>query len=73
MDREKQGDLILAALNGGATVTPSMAMEKWSCYRLAARIKELRNEGYSITTNRIPISHGYVAGYSLNGTPVQNP
>ena len=73
MEREKQGDLILAALNDGVTITPSMAMEKWRCYRLAARIKDLRNEGHVIITDRIPISHGFVAGYRLNRTPVQDP
>ena len=74
MNREKQADKILESLIDGATVTPSMAMNEWRCYRLAARIKDLRNEGHQIVTDRIPISHGYVAGYRMvKAAPVQDP
>jgi len=50
MPRKSQKAQILASLKSGVLVTPQMALKKWGCFRLAARINDLRNEGYCIQT-----------------------
>ena len=50
---------ILKRLLDGKTVTPKTAYEEFGCYRLGARIFDLRKRGYDITTKIHPIKrHG---------------
>lgn len=44
-----QNEQILAALKRGP-LTPIEALERFGCFRLAARIEELRRQGHSIVT-----------------------
>ena len=46
-----QRDQILAALKQGDTLTPIDALRRFGCFRLAARINELRDEGVQINTH----------------------
>ena len=59
-----QRDRIEADLKAGKTITPIDALEKYGCYRLAARIAELRKDGLEITTYQDPSNNMY-AQYSL--------
>jgi len=59
-----QRDRIRADLKAGKTITPIDALEKYGCYRLAARIAELRKDGMDITTYQDPQNNMY-AQYSL--------
>jgi hypothetical protein len=43
-----QAGLILAHLQNGASLTAISALTQYGCFRLAARIHELRKEGYQI-------------------------
>lgn len=43
-----QNDLILRHLQAGRQIDPWMALNKYSCFRLAARIKDLRDMGHKI-------------------------
>lgn len=45
-----QNAAILAHLHTGDSITPMDALRLYSCFRLAARIKDLRDEGYAIDT-----------------------
>jgi len=45
-----QAGRILAHLKTGATLTPLDALHKFGCFRLGARILELRRMGYRIET-----------------------
>ena len=47
-----QKDLILKALKSGHRVTPIDALNRYGCFRLAARIAELRSEGHDIQTTK---------------------
>ena len=47
---------ILKHLKCGLSITPVDALERYKCFRLAARISELREDGYQITTD---MSQGY--------------
>jgi len=54
---KSQADRILAYLMRGRTLTALQALEKFQTFRLAARIKDLREEGLAIETN-IQIRNG---------------
>ena len=43
---------ILSYLKKHRAITPFDALELYGCLRLSARIKDLRNMGYQITTDR---------------------
>ena len=59
-----QRELIRDDLLRGKTITPIDALEKYGCYRLSARISELRKEGMEISTYQDPANNMY-AQYSL--------
>ena len=68
-----QNDLILVALKNGEHITPLSALEQFGCFRLSARIWDLRNEGFPIKTKYLTTPQGKtVAEYYLeqnsNGT-----
>lgn len=47
-------------------IDPMIALEKFGCFRLAARINDLRNEGHSIITLKKELPNGkVVAKYRL--------
>jgi hypothetical protein len=46
----RQVDEIRQALLDGKSITPLDALRDYGCFRLAARIDQLRKQGYCITT-----------------------
>ncbi len=61
-----QADQILAHLKAGNVITPLDALAKFHCFRLAARIKDLRDAGYRIVTNeRVLLDGKSIAEYRL--------
>lgn len=50
---KSQKQLILQHLQTFGSIEPLTALRDYGCYRLGARIGELRNEGYNITTQRL--------------------
>ena len=64
--KPSQTDAILAHLRTGQSLTAYDALARFSCLRLAARIAELRECGYSIRSESISVGKGKrVAMYSL--------
>jgi len=59
-----QREMIRQDLEAGKTITPIYALEKYGCYRLAARIAELREAGMDIITEQHANENMY-AHYSL--------
>jgi hypothetical protein len=54
-------------LNKGRKLTPIDALKKFGCFRLAARIADLRNDGMNIKTTIIKLKNKkQVAQYSIN-------
>jgi hypothetical protein len=45
-----QTDRILAHLKSGKPITPIQALNRFRCFRLAARIADLRGRGHDIKT-----------------------
>ena len=48
-----QNNQILRHLENGHRITPRIAMIKFGCMRLAARVHDLRNEGHKIKDERV--------------------
>tara|TARA_Y100001937_G_scaffold706_1_gene854 strand:- start:448 stop:645 length:198 start_codon:yes stop_codon:yes gene_type:complete len=64
MSQNKQ---ILNYLLKGKKLTPIDALEKFGCFRLSARILDLRKEGYDIITENITKQGKTFAQYSMEG------
>ena len=63
MSQNKQ---IADYLNKGKKLTPIDALNKFGCFRLAARIADLRNEGMNIVTKTIKLENKKkIAQYSV--------
>lgn len=52
-----QKQLIKAHLVMEGSITPKEAFEKYGCFRLAARIADLRRDGMVILTERNEVKH----------------
>jgi hypothetical protein len=61
----RQETLVLAALEAGQAITPQDALERFDCFRLAARIYRLRKAGHDIVTKYITEGDKTFARYHL--------
>jgi hypothetical protein len=67
-----QTDRILAHLQAHQSITPIEALELYGCFRLAARISDLREAGHQIETETVRGPNGkHWARYHLVTQPVQ--
>ena len=64
-EKMTQTQSILSHLKKGKTITPLLALKKFNCFRLAARINNLRDEGHSIKTTIKKINKKRFASYKL--------
>jgi hypothetical protein len=60
-----QNEQIKAYLSKGKSITPIDALNKFGCFRLSARIKNLRDEGLIITTKYVTKEGKTFASYSI--------
>jgi uncharacterized protein (UPF0303 family) len=66
MTEATQTRAILAHLRQHRTITALEALDQHQCFRLAARIKELRHEGHHISTDMVEVGSGKrIAEYTL--------
>ena len=56
---------ILTWLNAGKSINPMQALNRFGCFRLAAIIFILKDEGNDITTTRVSAGGKNYASYSL--------
>ena len=69
MREVSQKDSILAWLKV-KPITPAQALANFGCFRLAARVRDLKDDGYQIRTEMIETANGkHVARYSLGQCP----
>jgi hypothetical protein len=65
-DNEKssrsQCAMILDWLERGFSLTQMQALERFQCFRLASRVNDLRNRGYSIEMHKIRTNSGKMVG-----------
>jgi hypothetical protein len=62
-----QRDKILCYLCTGKPLTPLMALRRFGCLRLGARIWELRASGHRIQSELVKRGAAHVAQYRLDG------
>ena len=61
-----QNAMILNFLESGGSLTPIEALEKFQCFRLAARMNDLRKKGHVIQTEILKDDNGKsYASYSI--------
>lgn len=65
MKPESQNALIKGWLLNGHSITQLDALKMFGCFRLSARIANLRDEGYDIVTDMVTINDKRVASYYL--------
>ncbi len=65
MQARSQKEQILSHLIDGKTITPKEALEKFSCFRVAARIADIKKMGYEISREMVKAGGAKVAKYSL--------
>ena len=66
MKTESQNALIKAWLLNGKSITPIDALNLFGCFRLSARIANLRDEGLPVVTDMVTINDKRVARYFLS-------
>lgn len=62
-----QTQKILQHLQSGKPLTPITALNKFGCFRLAARISDLRKDGHTIFTQTVTKGKKTFASYRYNG------
>lgn len=65
--KESQTNRILEALLKGDPISPMNALRRFGCFRLSARIQNLRDAGHKISTNMVRIGGKTVGVYSMEG------
>jgi hypothetical protein len=60
---ETQNRMVLSHLKTGKVITPLEALNSFGCFRLAARIYDLRTAGWPIHCDRIPMEGGKIVGH----------
>jgi hypothetical protein len=66
MKPDSQNALIKGWLLNGYSITPMEALNMFGCFRLSARIANLRDEGMLVVTDMVIINHKRVARYYLS-------
>ena len=62
---DSQNALIKGWLLNGYSITPMEALNMFGCFRLSARIANLREEGMPVVTDMVTINDKRVARYYL--------
>ena len=65
MKPKSQNALIKGWLLNGKSITPIEALNMFGCFRLSARIANLRDEGLAVVTDMVTINDKRVARYYL--------
>ena len=60
-----QNEQILLHLQQGKSITPLDALNLFGCFRLGARIYEIKRMGYDVQTQNKTVGNKHVAEYSL--------
>lgn len=63
--KRTQNDRIIDHLATGRPLTPLVALRRFSCLRLGARILELKRRGHPITSRLVKRGGAHVAEYRL--------
>lgn len=67
MSADAQSARILAYLQAGHALTPIDALNRFGCFRLGARVWDLRREGYAIESKMVERNGKRFAEYYIKG------
>lgn len=67
----KQTEAILRHLRLNGSITPLEALQQYGCFRLAARISDLKAAGHPIATEMVVSNGKHHARYILDEQPQQ--
>ena len=65
---KSQCNQILRYLQSGKSITPLQALKKFGCFRLGARVWDLRDKGHDIRSELVKIGEKRVAKYWLKNS-----
>lgn len=65
MSTETQCAAILDHLRKRGSINPMIALKRYGCFRLAARVKDLKDDGHLINTTLVNRRGKRYAAYSL--------
>jgi len=65
MSTRSQADRILDYMATGKGITPIIALRRFGCFRLGARVWDLKRAGHRIEARRVTRGHAVVAEYRL--------
>lgn len=65
---KSQNKQILNYIQAGNSITPIDALQLFNCFRLSARIHDLRTQGYAIQKRMIQKGEKRFASYNLETT-----
>lgn len=65
--KQSQCKRILSHLQSGRTINPTQAWNLYGCYRLSARIHDLKKAGFDIVTRLVHVDGTKYAEYSMRG------
>lgn len=63
--KRSQNARIIDYLATGRPLTPLVALQRFSCFRLGARVHELKRQGHPITSRLVKRGEARVAEYRL--------
>lgn len=63
--KDTQTNQIKKHLEDGNSITPIDALQLFGCFRLSARIHDLRDSGMDIVTNNVNVNGKSFASYAL--------
>jgi len=72
MQHTTQETRILAALQQGYRLTPLVALRRFGCFRLGARIYNLKRKGYKIESRLVKVNEARVAEYWMEAGKCAN-
>lgn len=72
MKTESQNALIKGWLLNGKSITALDALNMFGCFRLSARIANLKDQGMDIVTDMVQVNDKRIARYTLNGRQESN-
>jgi len=67
--KESQSSQILAHLQAGRTLTAREALDRFGCFRLAARVNDLVHQGHPIQARTVEMGTKRVAEYYIEREP----
>lgn len=62
---DSQNNRIFEHLRDGGTLTPLEALDKFGCFRLSARIKNIKDAGFNVITEMVKSGKKRFASYRM--------